>query len=92
MSDFIQNNNTAFLLCECEAEAILLKKYFNIYSTDIYISIFKHNQYKIKPTFRERLRYCFQILKTGKYNEDQIIIDINTANKLGNWLIENTKQ
>lgn len=81
-----------YFSCECETEGILLSKFIDdLEENDIYLSIFRIGQFTLKPTILNRLKYCWYHLTTGKKHEDQVILSFENAQKIGEWLINNSK-
>lgn len=78
------------LICNCNSELILLTK-FDPEDDHLYLSTFNQTQYSIKPSFWEKIKYCWYHLITGKIYEDQFIFTNEQANELGKWLIKNSK-
>jgi hypothetical protein len=82
--------NEKLLLCDCENEVLLLKRFVNDDYKKIYLSIYTFGQFKKKPNIWMRLKYCWYHLKSGKKYEDQIILDFEKAKQVGEWLSLNT--
>lgn len=80
-----------FFLCECNGEAMLFTKYNDETDKEIYVSIYVAGQFNPKPTFVEKLKYCWYHLKTGKKFEDNIILSFDKAQEIAKWLTENAK-
>lgn len=79
-----------FYYCDCHSGGILLDfdKEFKIIELSFWSQGFYGNILSIK----ERIRWCWNTLKTGKPYTDMVILDKETAFKLGNDLINFAKQ
>lgn len=92
MSKFEENDIVEkFFLCNCNAEALLLTRFVDGDCKEIYLSIYTVGQFNKKPNFWERLKYCWHHLKTGKIYEDQIVLDFEKAQQIGEWLSTNAR-
>lgn len=80
-----------FILCECLTEALLLSKILSDEDKEIYLSIYTIGQFSKKPSFFDRLKYCWYHLRTGKKYEDQMILTFEKAQEISEWLKENAK-
>jgi len=72
--------------CDCGAEMLVMEPDVDKIDDNkslffLYLSIWLQG-YDNKPTFYEKLRHCYHILKTGKNYSDQIILSFEQANKL----------
>ncbi len=80
-----------YYACDCASEIILLSndkkdKYINF-------AIFSYGKYYNDIlSFKERLRYIWNILRTGKPYKDEIILNYSTAKELGKDLLKLTKE
>lgn len=84
-----------FFHCDCGAEVIyveknkeIIDKEKNIIETNIDFCIYHMGTQNHQPTFRDKLRHCWQIFKTGKNYSDYIVLSKERAKKLGKYLIE----
>ena len=78
-----------FFECECCSEGIMLSHEINDPYPVIDLAFFKdgfHGRYFL--TFKQRLRYMWQILTKGTVWTDMVILDKNQAKDLGNELIK----
>jgi len=72
--------------CDCGAEMLVMEPEVDKIDNDkllffLNLSIWLQGCDN-KPTFYERLRHCYNILKTGKNYSDQIILSFEQASKL----------
>ena len=64
--------------CDCSNEVLHIEEDVDICGGRkfVYLNVsIWHRGCDNKPTIRERLRHCWQILKTGKNYADEIILD-----------------
>lgn len=73
-----------FIQCNCFSEGILITKEED---NQVWFAIFSYGQHISKPSFIQRLKYCWFHLKTGKIYEDEIILSDDNAKELGEFLI-----
>jgi len=71
--------------CDCSNEVLCIEADVDDYSDRkfvyLYVSIW-HRGCDNKPSIYERLRHCWQILKTGKNYTDEIILDFDNMERL----------
>lgn len=72
---------TEYIECSCGSELITLEKWDD--EAEIYLSIWERG-YKdnTKLSWRERLRWCYRILRTGNAFGDQIVLNTESSEKL----------
>jgi len=78
--------------CKCHSEVINIERDIDVFEkghwdASIYFAIYHYGTQNPRPTFRNKLRHCWQILKTGKNYPDNIILSTEDAKKLGDELI-----
>lgn len=79
-----------YYACDCATEVILLNK--DKEDNWINFAIFSYGHYGDKRMgFWQRLRWCFNLLKTGNPYKDEIILSYETAKQLGEDLITLSK-
>lgn len=79
-----------YIKCECGSELIVVEPDND--DAIIYMSMFEKgidNNYSM--TLREKLRWCWHILTTGKPFTDELVLSYSEAKKLGNYLIKVTE-
>jgi len=80
-----------FFDCECGTEGFnweLDIDYFEKhYHAQIYMSLWHLGTVNNKPSLWEKLRHCWQILKTGKNFPDSLVLHIDTAKEAGEELL-----
>lgn len=87
-----------FFKCDCGAEVINVERDIEFIDDNqhctyfINFCIYHCGTENHKPTLKEKLRHCWQILKTGKNYADQIILTEDIAIKLSEHLIELTDE
>ena len=88
--------NSKYIICDCGAEILhllyeegeIIESTDRKYDDEIYLSLFRMG-YSKKPSLVERIKYAWYHLTTGKAHEDQMILTIDEASKLKNWLDKN---
>ena len=71
--------------CDCSNEVLHIEQDIDICGERkfVYLNVsIWHRGCDNKPTIRERLRHCWQILKTGKNYADEIILNFDDAKRL----------
>jgi hypothetical protein len=79
-----------FFKCDCGTEGLMCSKFVDDDERNIYLAIYRFGTYNEKPSFFDRIKFCWWHLKTGRNYNDQIILTYNEAKKMGNWLINNS--
>lgn len=69
-----------FVVCSCQTEGIYLVKHKT--EPEVYISFFSHGINPKKMNFMSKVRYIWNLIKTGKPFEDQIVLDAAAVAKL----------
>ena len=81
-------------MCECGTEGIiisdLLKGDKDFQEIDVALFGYLYNVRALD--FWGKLRWCWNVLMTGEPWTDQVILDYNTARKLGKRLLELTEE
>ena len=82
-------NKTVFIKCTCHSEGIMIEAD----EDSLYLSIWERG-YKDDNSFtwKQKLRYIWQILKHGKPYGDQIVLDRGSCFALSRALIEHAPQ
>ena len=82
-------NKTVFVKCTCHSEGIMIE-------TDedsLYLSIWEHGYRGDNSlSWKQKLRYIWQVLKHGKPYTDQIVLDRESCFTLSKALIEHAPQ
>ena len=95
-----ENRMGEYYDCECNSECINVERSIDIfeknkkhpYYVQIFFAIYHYGTQNHRPIFREKIRHCWQILKTGKNFADNIILSSETAKKLGKDLLKLSSQ
>jgi len=78
-----------FIECTCHTEGIMVSCDDTDPFPNIYLAIFSHGKYRNNQlSFKEKLRYCWQVIKKGKPFEDDIMLRQDTARELAECLLE----
>jgi len=81
----INDFRTAFIPCDCESE-LLVVRYdgeFDILDLCIYET---QSSFKSKMSWYQKIRYIYQLMKTGQSYTDQIILNRKQINELKGFL------
>lgn len=85
-----ENNNTSFIKCQCHAHALEIERfYYDEVDQGFNLSIWKLGSFNGKLRWRERLRWIWNILKTGNLWADQVIISNDQARDLASFMMSN---
>lgn len=68
----MHDTNSLFLKCQCQSEAVEIE--YDDIDKCYNISIWKLGLYRCSMTFKERIRWCWHILTTGKPWSDFIML------------------
>lgn len=86
----IQKNNELIIRCECGTDILMVhewrEKYSDVQRQTFDLAMFSYGQYQNKPSFIERLKYCWRHLRTGKIFSDEIIMTPKDAKKLADFI------
>jgi len=77
-----------FFSCSCYSEGILVTDWKDPEDLDISLAIFSHGLIIPKRSLKERIKYSWKHLISGKIWDDEIILNPETADRLGKYLIE----
>lgn len=69
-----------FIICSCSTEGLYLVKYKG--EQELYLSIFNRGLNPKKLTLWNKLRYIWNIIKTGKPFNDEMILNTESIKKL----------
>ena len=88
-----------FFKCNCGAEVVhiereidILDKNKDVWDASVDFAMFHYGTENMRPTLKEKLRHCWQIIKTGKNYPDNIIMNIDEARSMGEFLIKITDE
>jgi len=75
------NTQSKFYKCACSCHALEVDTTFRKLENEIYFTSWEHSG--TRPfSFREKLRWCFHILKTGRPWSDHIILNESQVKEL----------
>jgi len=84
-----------YFRCECYCEGIQIERDIEIFDHDkeafnvhIYFAKLHYGTNNNMPTLKEKIRYCWRILKTGRIYADEVIFSVDKTRELGNYLLE----
>lgn len=77
-----------FIECDCHSEGIMVSYDDTDPYPNINLAIFSHGKYKNNTvSFKEKLRYCWHLFRTGNPFDDEIMLRQETARELGKALL-----
>lgn len=82
-------NKEAFFVCDCHSEGLYLESYSD--DKTLYLSFFSHGINPKNLTLFSKIRYIWNILKTGKPFSDHLVFNFKKANIIAKKIIELTK-
>lgn len=78
-----------FVECDCHSEGIMISCDDTDPFPNINLAIFSHGKYHNNSlSFKEKLRYCWNVIRKGRPFEDDIMLRQETAKELANILLE----
>jgi len=77
-------NKTLFLQCDCSTHGLVLEKFDG--EEELHLSLFQRYTRNIKLPWRERLRWCCQILFKGHPWTDQVLLNKEKQQQLKTFL------
>ena len=78
-------------LCDCGMHGLVITDLKEAGCHEIYLALWQSKYLPEPKGFWERLRWCWQVLKTGQPWADEICLQPKDARKLGERLLELTK-
>ena len=77
-----------FVKCDCSGHAVEMLRYNYVKTNDrgFYISFWKLGPYTYPMKFKEKLRWCWSIWRTGKPFSDGVIISDEKAKELASYI------
>ena len=76
-----------FIKCECHGEGMGID--YDEEDDLYYFSYWSQGLSNKKLSIRDKIRYCWRVLKKGKAFEDELVFGPKKANELCNWIIAN---
>lgn len=80
-----------FFECLCHTEGVMLSYEWEDDFPHISLAMFR-NGFSGELSWKERFRWCWNIIKNGRPFLDEVMIDQETAKELGEALIEFSKK
>ena len=75
--------------CDCHSEGIMISHDDTDPYPNINLAMFSHGKYDNNAlSFKEKLRYCWNLFRTGKPFLDEVMLGQRTARELANHLLE----
>jgi len=82
----MNEDKSTFLICDCHSHALFLEKFND--EEEIYISFFERGMNGRILTWKERLKWCWQIIRYGQPWTDSVILGLENQKKLKKFLNE----
>ena len=82
-----EDDISIFIECECHEEAMGVD--YDVEDKLYYFSYWSSGLSNRKLTWKERVRYCWNVLRKGKAFNDEVILNQINAEKLLDFIIEN---
>lgn len=86
----VTNNKSLMLKCECRGAAIEITHWND--DNEFWFSIWKQSPYLRPLRWKERIRWCWNILRTGNPWADDIILTSENAKKVAEFINNNLSQ
>lgn len=93
----MEKNNHIYIECECGTHLLQVTHDVEIFKSEppcvrqeFWLAMFTYGTYNKKPSFLERIKIIWNYLRTGKMHEDQLILSSDEAQKLVDFINENT--
>lgn len=80
----MNEDKSEFLICDCQSHGLLVEKFKD--EDEVYISFFERGLNGRILNWKERLRWCWQILRYGHPWADSIILNQDNKLKLKRFL------
>lgn len=75
-----------FFLCECKSDGMLVSEWKDDDSQAFCFALFTRGQYIKAPNLWQRIKFALKHLWTGKYFDDEIVLDAITTDYLIEFL------
>jgi hypothetical protein len=95
----MEEQKKSFIECECGTHLLQIThevEYFEDTKTkstrvrqEFQLAMFTYGTYHKKPGLRERLRVIWNYFRTGKMHSDQILMTVDEAQKLADFILDN---
>lgn len=77
----MEDDKITYIKCECGTEVLHLEDDNEM--KQIYVSVYTHGSFvDCRLSWKEKFRYCWQVLTKGKPFSDQMVISHETSGKL----------
>ena len=86
MKEISNKTEQLFIECACAGEGLLITEFTGLGEKEFWVTMFVAGQFHSKPTIKQRLKFIWYHLKTGKYYDDAIILKPEEAKKLIKFL------
>lgn len=80
----MKNDKSIFVKCQCYSEGMSID--YDAQDDQYYFAYWKQGMTNQALGWKEKIRHCWNIIKTGKPFNDEVIINQEDANKLSDFL------
>jgi len=77
------NKDQKFIMCDCHSHALVVERFDD---EEVYIALFERGLNGRKLSFRERIKWCWQILRHGNPWNDLIVLNKEKQKELAEFL------
>jgi hypothetical protein len=88
----METNNT-YIKCDCGGDLLEIERYKDDpQDKGFYIAFWSHGHWSHAPmSWKERIRWCWKVLKTGCPWNDMVVIDDEKALDIATFLLKNAE-
>lgn len=79
-------DNEIFIKCKCNGEGMSVEH--DTFDNSYYFAYWKSGFRPVYMSWRERLRYCWHVIRTGKAYTDELILSQQDVDELHDFLSE----
>jgi hypothetical protein len=84
------NTEELLIACQCKSEVISFISFPE--DGDVYVSLYSHYYTNNNLNLKQRLKYVWHVLKTGKAHTDQIVLSKENTKTIADWINNNIKE
>jgi len=82
-----ENFESLFVKCDCGTHMLEVQRYYeDIHDQGFYLTFWHYGRVNRPMSLRERMRWCWRILRTGDPWADGIIANNETAKKISDYI------
>lgn len=87
--EYMKDQDSTFLICDCFSHGLLIERFKD--EDEVSISMFERGLEGRILTWKERLIWCWQIIRHGRPWSDFVILNTENQKKLKEFLNESVK-